>query len=60
MHIRKPTCTRFKLINFIPRELAEAAALQALADGIKRIRARSNELEADPPSDYADDSHWSP
>jgi hypothetical protein len=41
-------------------ELAEAAALQALADGIKRIRARSNELEADPPSDYADDSHWSP
>jgi len=40
-------------------EEGEAAALVALADGIKAIRARSNELEADPPADYADDIHWS-
>jgi hypothetical protein len=39
-------------------EEIEAAALQALADGIKAIRAASNELEADPPQDYADDAHW--
>lgn len=39
-------------------EVSEAAALQSLADGIKAIRARSNALEADPPADYADDSHW--
>ncbi|WBT40171.1 hypothetical protein [Hyphomicrobium sp. DMF-1] len=36
----------------------EAVSLQALADGIKSIRARSNELEADPPADYTDNSHW--
>jgi hypothetical protein len=33
-------------------------SLQALADGINSIRARSNLLEGDPPADYTDDSHW--
>lgn len=39
---------------------AEAAALQALADSIKAIRAKSNEIEAlDPiPADYAADARW--
>lgn len=39
---------------------AEAAALQDLADSIKAIRAKSNEIEAlDPiPADYAADSRW--
>lgn len=39
-------------------EAAEAAALQAFADTIKAIRASSNAMEADPPSDYADDARW--
>ncbi len=39
-------------------EESEAVALQALADGIKTIRACSNLLEGDPPADYASDSHW--
>lgn len=39
---------------------AEAAALQALADAIKAIRIKSNEIEAlDPiPADYAADARW--
>lgn len=39
-------------------ELAEAAALQDLADGIKAIRAASNELEIGPPADYTNDIYW--
>ncbi len=40
---------------------AEAAALQALADAIKAIRAASNVIEAmDPiPADFAADARWS-
>ena len=41
-----------------PEETAEAAALQALADGIKAIRAASNAMEGAPPDDYADDARW--
>lgn len=39
---------------------AEATALQALADAIKAIRAKSNAIEAlDPiPADYAADARW--
>jgi hypothetical protein len=40
-------------------EEAEAAALQALADSIKGIRAKSNAMEVNPPADYANDSRWS-
>ena len=39
-------------------ETAEAAVLQKLADGIKAIRAASNEMEAKPPADYTDGKHW--
>ena len=39
-------------------EQSEAAALQAKADAVKAIRARSNELDANPPADYRDDSRW--
>lgn len=41
-------------------ELAEAAALQALADDIKALRACSNTLEtmSPIPADFADDAHW--
>lgn len=39
-------------------EQAEVAALQALAEGIKAIRAASNDLETDPPHDFTDNSYW--
>lgn len=39
-------------------ETAEAAALQAVADKVKAIRAASNVLEPAPPADFAADSHW--
>jgi len=41
-------------------EVAEAAALQALADDIKALRGCSNALEAMTPipDDFADDAHW--
>lgn len=41
-------------------EQAEAAALQALANAVKAIRAKSNILEvSDPiPGDYTDDNWW--
>lgn len=39
-------------------EVSEAAALQALADGIKAIRAASNLLEEAPPHDYTDNGYW--
>ena len=41
-----------------PAEAAEAAALQAMADTVKAIRAASNVLEPAPPVDYYADSHW--
>lgn len=37
---------------------AEEAALTALADRIKQLRASSNVLEPSPPADYADDRYW--
>lgn len=40
-------------------EETEASALQSLADQIKHIRACSNAMEAAPPTDYANDTHWS-
>lgn len=39
-------------------EEEEAAALQALADAIKAIRAASNAMEASPPDDYLDAARW--
>lgn len=39
-------------------EEAEAAALQAMADAVKAIRAASNAMESNPPSDYASDERW--
>lgn len=39
-------------------EQAEAAALQAMAAGIKAIRAASNVLEPSPPVDFRNDTHW--
>lgn len=39
-------------------EQAEAAQLQLLADTIKAVRAKSNEIEQAPPSDFTDDAHW--
>lgn len=39
-------------------QAAEAAALQALADKIKAIRAASNVLEPNPPQDYTDEKYW--
>lgn len=41
-------------------EAAEASALQAMATAVKAIRAASNVIEAAPPTDYRDDSHWPP
>lgn len=43
-----------------PEEEAEAAALRALAGGIKAIRARSNEIEAMSPipADFTADGYW--
>lgn len=46
-------------LELTPGEIAEAGALQAMADAIKAIRAASNMLEAEPPTDYADDGYWS-
>lgn len=39
-------------------EAAEANALRSLATQIKSIRAASNVLEPQPPSDYTDDKYW--
>lgn len=39
-------------------EEAEAAALQSFAGAIKGIRAKSNAIEGNPPSDYASDAWW--
>ncbi len=39
-------------------EVAEATALQALADQIKHIRACSNVMEQNPPTDYTDNARW--
>ncbi len=39
-------------------EQAEAAAITAAWDAVKAIRAASDVLEANPPADYTDDSHW--
>lgn len=44
--------------SWTPEQAAEAAALQSMADQIKAIRAASNVLEPNPPSDFTDDSHW--
>lgn len=41
------------------QEQSEAATLQNMADWIKFIRARSNELEMTLPADYTNDIHWS-
>lgn len=45
-------------ITLTPEEEAEAAALQALADQVKAIRAASNAMEGTPPADFADDRRW--
>lgn len=39
-------------------QTAEAAALQAMADAIKAVRAASNVIEPAPPADFTDDSYW--
>lgn len=39
-------------------EAAEATALRSLATQIKAIRAASNDLEPNPPADYADTKYW--
>lgn len=39
-------------------EAAEATALRSLATQIKAIRAASNVLEPNPPTDYADNKYW--
>ena len=39
-------------------EETEAAALRALADAIKAIRAASNAMEDTPPADYAANNRW--
>lgn len=44
--------------TWTPEQAAEAASLQALADTIKAIRAASNVMEPNPPSDYTSNSHW--
>ena len=44
--------------TWTPAEEAEAAQLQAMADAIKAIRAKSNDLELTLPSDFYNDSHW--
>lgn len=44
--------------QWTPEEADRAAELAALDDGIEAIRAASNAMEADPPADFADDSHW--
>lgn len=41
-----------------PAEEKEAAALQAFADRIKAIRAASNAMEPNPPSDFTSDERW--
>lgn len=40
------------------QEETEAAALQNMADWIKFIRARSNQLEVSLPVDFTNDAHW--
>lgn len=39
-------------------EATEAVALRGLAAAIKAIRAKSNELEKNPPDDFEDDKYW--
>jgi hypothetical protein len=39
-------------------EEAEAEALRSMAAAIKSLRAASNLMEEDPPSDYAADERW--
>jgi hypothetical protein len=40
------------------QEATEAAALKAMADSVKAIRARSNALELAPPIDCTKDELW--
>jgi hypothetical protein len=44
--------------SWTTEESAEADALRALAEQIKAIRAASNAMEANPPSDYTNNSRW--
>lgn len=44
--------------TWTPEQAAEAAALQAMANAVKAIRAASNVLEPNPPADYADNQYW--
>ena len=39
-------------------EQAEADYLRAMATEVKRLRAKSNEMEPNPPANYAADSRW--
>jgi hypothetical protein len=44
--------------TWTPEQASEAAALQAMADAVRAIRAASNVLEATLPPDYSDDRFW--
>ena len=44
--------------NWGTAEQQEAAALQAAWDWIKSVRAASDAMEAAPPADYRNDTHW--
>lgn len=41
-----------------PEEAMRAALLEQLDAGIEAIRAASNAMESDPPTDYAADNRW--
>lgn len=45
--------------SWTDEEVTRAAELWAADAAIETIRAASNTMEINPPSDYTDDSHWS-
>ena len=44
--------------NWTPAQAARAAELEAADAAVEAIRAASNALESNPPTDYVDAKHW--
>lgn len=45
-------------VAWTEQQTIRAAVLRAADAAIEHLRARSNEMEADPPEDYRDDARW--
>jgi hypothetical protein len=49
---------RIGAANWTTEQATRAAQLEAADAEIERLRACSNAMEPDPPSDYTDNAHW--